>query len=102
MDGQPSNVDCILLYLVICELGLAAYLKDTRLGTLCWMLCRTEVKFSVAIVLDFIQTLWIFDPSIFCLDFINKCLDFSSLEVCLTFDVYQTMCSLFQNHSMWY
>ena len=37
---------------------------------------------SVTIVLDFIQTVWIFDPLIFCLDFINKSLDFSSLENC--------------------
>ena len=40
---------------------------------------------SVAIVLDFIQTVWIFDPYIFCLDFIKKRLDFLSLENCLTF-----------------
>ena len=50
---------------------------------------------SVARVLDF----WICDP---CLDFINVYLDFSSLENYLTFHAYQTMCSLFQNHSLWY
>ena len=47
-----------------------------------------------------------------CLDFFTpkfsvwilsiKCLDFSSLENCLTFHAYQTMCSLFQNHSLCY
>ena len=45
----------------------------------------------VAIMLDFIQTVWIFYPKILCLDFINKCLDFSSLENCLTFPAYHTM-----------
>ena len=34
---------------------------------------------------DFIQAVWIFDPQVLCSDFINKCLDFSSLENCLTF-----------------
>ena len=57
---------------------------------------------TVAIVLDFIPTLWIFDPKFFFLGFINKRLDFSSVENCLTFHAYQTMCSLFQNHSLWY
>ena len=37
-----------------------------------------------------------------CLDYINKCLDCSSLENCLKFHAYQTMCSLFQSHSLWY
>ena len=54
---------------------------------------------SVAIVLD---SVWIFDPLFFSLDFINKCLDFSSLENCSAFHAYQTMCSPFQNHSLWY
>ena len=48
-------------------------------------------KSSVAIMLDFIQTVWIFDPQIFCLDLSINVWIFLSLENCLTFHAYQTM-----------
>ena len=56
---------------------------------------------SVAIVLD-LSKLFGFLTLKFSVDFINKCLDFSSLENCLTFHAYQIMCCLLQNHSTWY
>ena len=43
-----------------------------------------------------------FWPVNFLMDFINKCLDFSTLENCLTFHAHQTMCSLFQYLYLWY